>query len=891
MPGNGSDVEQPRWHALPVGEVVIELETDLEQGLGNDEVRRRLARLGPNELKPRKRGGWLPVLAAQLADILVWVLLGAAAIAGLLLDEWIDASVILAIVVLNTVLGFIQQFRAERALAALQEAAALEATVRRSGQELRIRARDLVPGDVVVLASGNRVPADVRLSETQHLRIDEAALTGESVPNSKRTTAAALDAPLAERGSMAFAGTTVVAGRAVGVVVATGMRTVVGGIAHLVGEQKESSTPLQRELGSVGRRLGLLAVGVAALVFVLGAARGYPADEMLLTAVALGVAAIPEGLPVVVTVTLAQGVGRMARRHALVRRLAAVETLGATTVICTDKTGTLTRNELRVQRVLAFTESGPGGPSDPETWKAYARVAALCNDARLNGDGEATGDPVEIALLRSVEETGDDVEELRRAYPRSDELAFDSSRKRMSTLHRDHGGTYVAVKGAPEIIAARCNAARTPTGTVRIDEAARLDLMRRADELAREGLRTLALAERTIDGEPGSIHDPERDLVWVALVAMMDEPRRESHGAVAEAIDAGAIVVMVTGDHPATARAIAHDVGIPEWGEVLEGRALHEMSDTALAATVDRYRVYARVDPVDKVKIVKAWQARGHIVAMTGDGANDAPALRAADIGIAMGSGTDVGREAADMVLADDNFATIVAAIGEGRRIYLNLQKIVWFLLSANAAEVLLITVSLLLIGRLGPPLLATQILWVNLVTDGLPVLALAVDPAPAGIMHRAPHPQRAVLSARAQLAMLVRGAILASAPLAVLLYGYWLRHLPWDQVRTFVMTTLVGVQLAYAFVIRREGSIRGERLVPNWWLAISIAASIALQVAVVVTPLGHDLFETRTLAIRDWAVAVLVSSVAPLVIARLRPRDIGTSALLGSRGGEDANG
>ncbi|HEX6310219.1 MAG TPA: cation-translocating P-type ATPase [Acidimicrobiia bacterium] len=863
------------WHARPLGDVLAELGTDPRRGLDEPEAARRLAVVGPNALAARQRSGALGLLLEQFRDVVVWVLVGAALVSGVLLGEWVEAGVIAAIVVLNAVLGFVQGARAEEALEALRRTTAPEATVRRNGHERRVPARDVVPGDMVLLGAGDRVPADVRLVDARHLRAAEAALTGESVPAAKQVDAVEEHAVLGDRHSMVFTGTTVVAGRGAGVVVATAGDTAVGGIARLMEEQEEEPTPLQRELASVGRRLALLAAGVAGLVFALGAARGYPSDEMFLTAVALGVAAIPEGLPAVVTITLARGTRRMAREHALVRRLAAVETLGATTVICTDKTGTLTRNEMGVQRVLTAAGDEEVAELDGEMRDAYARVASLCSDAHTGDEGEA-GDPIEIALLRSVESAGVDPAVVRGRYRRVDELAFDATRKRMATLDEGDGALRMSVKGAPEVMAPRCHAILTTEGVVPLDDGGRRRLLDQAEELAAGGLRTLALAERVVEGATSRVlEDLEDGLVWIALVGLRDEPRDESPASVAEAKAAGVRVLMVTGDHPATASAIARDVGIADHGRVMAGRELQRLSEHELSEVAEQYPVFARVDPADKVKIVDAWKARGEVVAMTGDGVNDAPALRAADIGVAMGTGTDVGKDAADMVLADDNFASIVAAIREGRRIYLNLQKIVSFLLSANAAEVLLILAVLLIFGDAGAPLLATQILWINLVTDGLPVLALATDPAPPGIMSQPPRRTRSLLGAREQLRMLGRGAILAAGAFAALLYAHVVRDLPWEHVRTLVFTTLVGVQLGYVFVIRHEGHGWDEgRLPPNRWLAIAVAFSVALQVAVVATPVGHDLFDTRSLDALDWIVAAVVSALVPQSIRFLQRRD-----------------
>ncbi|MCZ7525322.1 MAG: cation-translocating P-type ATPase [Acidimicrobiia bacterium] len=863
--------QRPPPHARAAEEVPGSLGVDPGRGLDDVEAQRRLRVDGPNVIETAGGPGRLALLLDELRSPLVWLLVAAGLVSGLLLDEWVDAGVVYAIVVLNAALGYVQHARAEEALARLREITAPEAVVLRDGRERRVDAAGLVVGDVIVLEAGDRVPADARLLECRRLRTDEAALTGESLPVTKHTAAVPAEAVIGDRCSMVFTGTSVVVGRGRAVVTATGRATEVGAIARMMEQQREEPTPLEARLGVVGRRLAFLAVGVAVLVFGLGSLRDYAADEMFLTAVALAVAAIPEGLPAVVTITLARGMARMARRHALVRRLPAVETLGSASVVCTDKTGTLTRNELRVHRLVLDGEARPDEVdlARASTWH-YARIASLCNDARRSGDGYL-GDPIEIALLRSVAAAGLDPERIRARHPRLDELAFDSARKRMTTLHELDDGFLVAVKGAPEVLLARSSALVAEDGARPLGPAERRERAAAAAGLAERGLRTLAVAYRVVatrPGDPEALEGLEDDLVFAGVVGMLDELRDEARPAVEEARRAGIRVVMVTGDHPATARAIADDLGLlDDGGEVMPGADLAALPTEELERGVERLSVYARVDPTDKVKIVDAWKRRGEVVAMTGDGVNDAPALRAADIGVAMGSGTDVGKEAADMVLTDDNFASIVAAVREGRRIFLNLEKVVWFLLSANAAEVLLMTVGFLAFGGLGTPLLPTQILWVNLVTDGLPVLALAVDPAPPGIMRRRPFAHRELLGRTDQLRMLLRGAVLASAAVGALVVGHHVRDLPWPRVRTLVFTTLVVVQLLYAFAVRRTGDGR-VTLRSNPWLLAAVAGSLLLQLVVVQTPLGTSLFDTEPLDLLDWAVALGLSLAAVLLVA-----------------------
>jgi len=759
--------------------------------------------------------------------------------------------------VLNSVLGYVQEARAEDALARLKELSAPEAVVVRDGEEHRLLSSEVVPGDIIVIEVGDRVPADARLLEASHLEAEESALTGESFPAPKGIEPAVEGASLGDRRSMVFSGTSVAAGRGRAVVTATGRNTEVGHIADVLA-QEEPPTPLQIELDRVGKRLALLAVGTAGLVFLTGLVRGNAAEAMFLTAVALAVAAIPEGLPAVVTITLSRGVQRMADRNAIVRRLPAVEALGAASVVCTDKTGTLTRNEIRLQHVLLLGLEGRAADMPRTDTRAlrFVEVAALCNDAR-SSPGGYLGDPTEVALLLAVEEMGVDPEVLRREMPRIDEIAFDSRRKRMTTIHALSGHRLVAVKGAPEVVVSRCSRIQDAGGAVDLGDEQRQRLLREAAGLAATGLRTLALAYRQEGDLPVDAAGIETELTLVAIVGMSDAVRDEAALSVAEAQRAGITVVMVTGDHEVTARAVAGETGIlgPDH-EVMPGDRLRHMSVDELAEQVERYRVYARIDPLDKVKIVEAWQRRGQIVAMTGDGVNDAPALRAADIGVAMGSGTDVAKDASDMVLADDNFASIVAAVREGRGIFANLKTVVHFLLSCNASEVLVMFLGFLVFGALGDPLLAVQLLWVNLITDGLPALALGMDPPARDVMLRPPDLRRDILSGSRQLTLLRHGSVLGAATLAVLIVGHYGLGYEWPVVRTMIFTALVVVQLAHAFSMRsREtGGWRGG---PgrNPLLVLGVFGSLLLQLAVIYLPLGNTLFDTAQLPWQVWPI------------------------------------
>jgi Ca2+-transporting ATPase len=860
------------WHALSVEQTLARLTTDAAAGLSAVEAAGRLGRYGRNELAGRAGPTRLQIFGNQFRDVMIWLLLVAAAVSGVLLDEWIDTGVILAIVVLNAVLGYVQEAKASDALAALKELSAPQAVVIRDGAERLIPSAELVPGDLLVLAAGDRVPADARIVDSIHLECEEGALTGESIPDAKTTEPTPVATGLGDRTSMVFAGTAVAAGRGRAVVTTTGRQTAMGEIAELLSAE-EPPTPLQVELDKVGRRLAVIAVATAVGVFAIGLVRGNPAESMLLIAVALAVAAIPEGLPAVVTITLSRGVQRMAERNALVRRLPAVESLGAASVICTDKTGTLTRNEMRVQELETAGGRFRLGDADPADARVrrYLEVAALCNDARRGPDG-FVGDPTEVALLLSVEAMAADPATVRAAMPRVDELAFDSRRKRMTTLHRVGGSYLVAMKGAPEIVASRCSDVLGPAGLEPLDAARRQRVMAAAESFAAAGLRTLAVAYRDLGGPPGDLESAEQGLVLAGIVAMRDEARPEAGPAVAEAQAAGIRVVMVTGDHEVTARAIAEGLGILRDGdEVMPGSVLRELTTEELVGQVDRYSVYARVDPVDKVKIVAAWQQRGEIVAMTGDGINDAPALLAADIGVAMGSGTDVAKDASSMVLADDNFATIVAAVHQGRVIFANLRKVVHFLLSANASEVVAMFVGFVIFGALGEPLTAVQLLWINLVTDGLPALTLGIDPPEEGIMGLGVQ-DRDILAPRHQLRLLVVGAILATATLAALAIAHYALDLDWQTVQTTTFTTLVLGQLLYVFNVRLErSSVWRHGFGGNRWLLGAIGASLLLHLGVVYLPVGHVLFDTVALGVAPWLWIVALSVAGFVVISRIK--------------------
>jgi Ca2+-transporting ATPase len=853
-------------YAVEVTEVAAAVDSDLQTGLTEAEASRRLERDGPNEIATEEGPGTLRLLFRQFADLLTWILIGAAVISGLLLGDLLEATVIMAIVILNTVIGFTQEMGAETALAELKELAAPRAAVRRSGRPRQIPADEVVLGDVLELAAGDQVAADARVVESFRLTVDESALTGESLPVPKTVVPVDAGTGVADRRDMVHAGTVVAGGRGTAVVTAVGQKTEMGAIAELLGEE-EPDTPLQLELARTGRRIAAFAGLAAVGVFTVGTLNGWELESMFLTAVALAVAAIPEGLPAVTTITLARGVREMAAEHAIVRRLTAVEALGAAEVICTDKTGTLTRNEMRVHEVAFASgrrrsrEALATDRVDSEVgW--YGTVNALCNDVRETDRG-LIGDATEIALFESVDGPIVDASAIRNRHPRIDELAFDSDRKRMTTVHRWGEEVLIATKGAPERILERCThrlAADGPRPLHR-DEAA--ELLAQATEMAGRGLRTLAVAYRLVGALDG---DPERDLVFVAIAGMSDELREEVPPAVDAARRAGIEVVMVTGDHAVTACSIGDELRMIDGRSVVSGSDLSSMSPAELERDIDTIGVFARVEPADKVAIVDAWQARGRIVAMTGDGVNDAPALRRADIGVSMGSGTEVSKQASDVVLADDNFATIVRAVERGRAIFSNLRQVVYFLLAANISEIFVMLIGSVVFASFGEPLLAVQLLWVNLVTDGLPALALGIDPPAPGLMDGPIRSDRNMLARAHQIRLLWQGAVLAAGPLLVFAWSAHIRQDPWEVARTLGFTTLVIVQLFHALTVRAQHRSVFRTPIRNRWLVGALVGSAAIHAIAVQTELGQHLLRSEATDLAAWWT-VLIGAIGPFLV------------------------
>jgi Ca2+-transporting ATPase len=888
------------FHTLSPQRVLELLQTGPE-GLSDVEAQERLERFGPNELAPGKKISPLLIFLRQFQNLLMLILIAAIGI-SFALGEHLDAWVILAILLACAVLGFFQEYRAEKAAAALKKLAAPVATIIRQGQEKVIPAREVVPGDLLVLHTGDRVAADARLLEESNLKADEALLTGESTGVSKGLSPVSeANTPIGDQQCMVFGGTVITYGRGRAAVTATGMATEFGRIAAMLAEVTEEHTPLEKRMHTIGRVLSLICLAAAAGAALLGVMRGYGWLEMLIWGISLAVAAVPESLPAVVTGALAIGTTRMARRNAIVKRLPAVETMGCTTVICTDKTGTLTKNEMTARRLFLDGEevevSGSGyqpegeflsgnrevDPNSNPVLELAARIGVLCNDAALEereGAWTVRGDPTEGALLVLGRKAGLDLSRLQEEFPRVAELPFSSERKRMSTIHQGSDGLLICLKGAPESLLVNSQNIFTSSGERPLTEADRQEITARAARMAGQALRVLGLAYRRLEAIPEL--DPgvaEKDLVWVGLVGLIDPPRPEAREAVARCGQAGIRVIMVTGDHPDTAQAIAREVGLIPPGQkdhgLLTGRELSAMSNPELREALRHAKVFARVSPDHKLRLVDLLKGQGEVVAMTGDGVNDAPALKRADIGVAMGlTGTEVTKETAAMILADDNFATLVAAVEEGRAIFDNIKKYLIFLLSCNLAEILILTGAFFLGMPL--PLIALQILWVNLTTDGLPALALGVDPKAPDIMARPPRPPEEGVFSRTVNGLLAVIAVYLTLIL-IPLFAYYYYGNPGglsdpDQIltraQTMVFITLVLAELVNAFNCRSDYlSLFTVGLFPNRFLWVAVLLSLVMMVAVIEwDPLAH-LFHTTPLTLTDWLVAAgLALTLIPVV-------------------------
>ncbi|MBP7794316.1 MAG: cation-translocating P-type ATPase, partial [Candidatus Saccharicenans sp.] len=854
--------EKKFWKYSPE-EIAAHFGTDLKKGLTSEQASQNLEKYGPNELEAAPGRSRLSVFFDQFKSFLIWVLIGAAIISGLM-GEWIDALAIVAIVILNAILGFVQEYQAEKALLALKKMAAPMCRVIRNGQLVQIPARQVVPGDILELEAGDNISADARIiSHTPNFSVLEASLTGESTPVYKTSVELEEeDIPLADRANMIYAGTSVSAGKAMAIVVQTGMSTELGNIARMIQEISMETTPLQRKLEQFGRLLVYLCFGLVAMVFLLEWLRGGKLVEVFLTAVSLAVAAIPEGLPAVVTIALALGVQRLVKRHVLIRKLPSVETLGAATVICSDKTGTLTRNEMMVRAVYAngqlFTVSGNGyepegdfnlenervNPADyPEVLKTLT-CGVLCNSASLveeDGRYRIAGDPTEGALLSAGLKAGLEKNKLEDEEPLVEEIPFDSERKMMTMIRRS-GERYVAyVKGAPDILLQNCSRLLVNGQEVPLGQEELKKILEVNDSLAKQALRVLGCAYRVMPSLPEKMDASsiEKDLIFTGLVAMIDPPRSEAIEAIGKCLQAGIKPVMITGDHKITALAIASEMGMLQPGsEALSGEELNNLSQEELEKRVEKVQVYARVSPEHKLRIVRAWKKKGEVVAMTGDGVNDAPAVKEADIGVAMGiTGTDVTKEVSDMVITDDNFASIVAAVEEGRAIYDNIKKFVHYLLSCNLGEIMVMFVASLVGWPV--PLLPIQILWVNLVTDSLPALGLGFDPPDKDIMKRVPRkPNEPIIDRKRGGLMSLQGLFIALCSLFAFTYVLFVEKEGVGRARTAAFIVLAVAQLFQALNSRHQmKSIFELGFFTNLKLIYALLISLVLQLSVVYVP------------------------------------------------------
>jgi P-type Ca2+ transporter type 2C len=884
-------------------QILARMQSDPQKGITAAEASRRLEEFGPNRLEEKKKQSLAAKVLDQFKDTMVIILIVASLVSGFL-GEWLDAVVILAIVIVNAILGLIQEGRAEKAIEALQKMTAPQARVIRDGQTQVVEAANLVPGDLVLLDAGDIVPADLRLIESANLKADEASLTGESVPVGKNAELVFHEElTLGDRANLAYMSTPITYGRGRGLVIATGRHSEIGSIADRLQSIQEEATPLQRNLNQLGKWLGIICILVCAIVFATGVLEGGSWLLMFMTAVSLAVAAIPEGLPAVVTIVLALGMNKMAERHAIVKRLLAVETLGSVDVICSDKTGTLTQNEMTVTRIALpdrlievegtgyqpagrLVDSATGSPAEHSlSLDRLLTIAALCNEATLSvredGGASIIGDPTEGALIVAAAKAGLDHVELEQRYPRRGDLPFDSDRKMMSTYHAGFADAALVslTKGAPDIILAHCDNILTDTGPQPLAETQRAAILQTNQNLAASALRILAAAYKP--HPDGLVTDPEDGMTFVGLLGMIDPARTEAREAVALCMQAGIRAVMITGDYKGTAVAIASDLGLMRPGDgVLSGFEIDGLSDDAMRRSVEETAVYARVSPEHKVRIVNALRANGHIASMTGDGVNDAMALKSADIGVAMGiTGTDVAKDTADMILTDDNFATIVAAVKEGRILYSNIRKFVGYLLSCNVGEILVIFITTLILGARYVPLLPIQLLWLNLITDSFPALALGQEKGEPDIMKHMPRNPREPILNRVMIRTIVSQSLaiftatFASFQIGRMVYPDVMTEQvlgPSHGARTFIFVTLILAELIRSFSARSEHlPVLRLGLLKNRFMNQAFLLSLALLLVVIYVPFLDPVFATVALTWLDWLI-ILPLALVPFLVAEI---------------------
>jgi Ca2+-transporting ATPase len=898
-------MNETHWHQLSTQQLLAALETDLAQGLSDEQAKRRLEDVGFNELSEGKRISPLTLFLHQFKDFMVLILMGATLISGLL-GEYLDAITILAIIVINGLLGFIQEFRAERSLFALKQLSAPVAKVLRDGQGITLPAKELVPGDVILLRSGDRIPADLRFTETHSVHVEESTLTGESLPVTKSADLIREEnVPIGDQRNMGFLGTLVTIGSAQGIVVRTGMNTEMGKIADLINNTEQSETPLQRRLEQFGKILIVVAIVLTAFVVIAGILHGQPVYGMFLAGVSLAVAAIPEGLPAIVTIALAMGVQRMIKRKAIVRKLPSVETLGSASVICSDKTGTLTENKMTVTRMwLGGRELGVSGegyePNGEITelgkklelrsdlmLQRLLQVGILCNQAQLISNQDMfieskkktktepnwtiNGDPTEGALLVLGTKAGLTQQALAASYRTVKLFPFDSERKRMSVVVQHQGGKLALVKGAPDVLLERCSYILWDDKVIPFTGTLRHKVMAANEQFASVALRVLGMAYRDLktNDVAEEMEEVEKNLVFVGLAGMMDPPRKQVKEAIAKCRRAGIKTVMITGDHLTTAQAIANQLQlIPQHGQTMSGNQLVGMSDEQLDQKVDQIYVYARVSPEHKLRIVKSLQRRGHVVAMTGDGVNDAPAIKAADIGISMGiTGTDVSKEASDLILSDDNFSTIVSAIEEGRGIYENIRKFIRYLLASNVGEILVMFIAMMM--GLPLPLVPIMILWVNLVTDGLPAMALGIDSAERDVMEHKPRGAKEhIFARRLGWKIISRGFLIGVCTII----PFWLILQQGQnsadslmKAQTVAFATLVMAQLIHVFDCRSSRSIFHRNIFENKALVLAVISSLILLLGVLYIEPLQPIFKTMAIGVQEWILVLVFAAIPTL--------------------------
>jgi Ca2+-transporting ATPase len=877
--GNTTD-KSTLWFSKSIERTLEELKVNAATGLTDQEAETRMTQYGLNKLQGKKKKSILQMGVAQLKDALIYVLFGAVIIT-FFMGEYIDGIIILLVIIINAVLGVVQEIKAGNAIEALRNLSTPKALVKRNGATKEIESEKIVPGDILILDAGRLVAADLRLIESANLKIDESALTGESVAPEKDADATLEnpETPLGDRINSAFMSTLVTYGRGVGIVVSTGMNTEVGKIADIIDEEGENETPLEKRLDELGKTLGKLAAGVCVVIFIIAWLQGRDLVNMFLTSVSLAVASIPEGLAAIVAVVLSIGVTKMARRKAIIRKLPAVETLGSVNIVCSDKTGTLTQNKMTVTRYFNLDE-GEVSVSDVkghprEEAILLARAMILSSDATYE-NGKGTGDPTEIALLIFGDGLGIDRKSLAQKNVRMEEMVFDSDRKLMSTLEEQDGRLRVFVKGAIDNLIPRCTHVRVHGNNLLITEEHIQQFKQATDSMSGQALRTLAAAYKPVESIIES-SEMERNLILLGVVGMIDPPRMEVKDSIQKAKQAGITVIMITGDHKNTAFAIAKDLEIAESPEqVATGEELNKLSDAGLIQNIHRFKVFARVSPEHKVKIVRAFKARGNIVSMTGDGVNDAPSLNTADIGVAMGiTGTDVAKNASDMILADDNFSTIISAIEQGRNIYNNIKKSVIFLLASNLGEVIAMVVAILI--GMPAPLIATQLLWINLLTDTLPAIALGMDPGDPDIMQQTPrNPKESFFAKGAGMRVILGGSLIGLLTIFAFWFGYYQHgYSPYDAnipenvheyARTMAFMSIVSCQLFYALTFRHPlKSIFKVNIFSNKYLIGAVVIGLLLQLIALGIPVMKNAFKLEMLSARGW-MSVIVIGFLPIV-------------------------